>query len=294
MFQVRFRASDRVTEIVFVYDVVAFSFLNELKMIWHKDIPYPPLIVALASVFAELGQKAQNAAVKKQLAQWFWSVTLGELYGSTTESRLARDVPELVDWISGSGPKPRSLDEALFQRDRLKSLRSRSAAAYKGVHALLMKEGCRDFVSGRGVDIMTFFDDRIDIHHIFPQAWCKKNDIRPKVFNSIINKTPLSKHTNVAIGGRAPSVYLQRIEEKYKISPNDLDDILRSHLIEPEHLRNDDFEAFYKTRSAALASLITLAMGKPVIEEQGPDEEEYEVEDASEEESDLDMALETV
>jgi len=169
--------------------IEAGGFLNELKIIWHKDISYPPLLVALASVFAILGRDAQTAAAKQQLAQWFWSITLGELYGSSTETRLGRDVPELVEWIGNQGPRPRSMDEAIFQRDRLRSLQSRLSAAYKGLHALLMKHGCLDFITGRGADLMTFHLDKIDVHHIFPQAWCKKQGIPPAAFNSIVNKT---------------------------------------------------------------------------------------------------------
>lgn len=258
--------------------IEAGGFLNELKIIWHRDIPYPPQIVALASVFAILGQDARTVAAKQKLAQWFWSVTLGELYGSSTESRMAIDVPELVEWIAGRSSKPRSLDEALFQRDRLRSLRSRLSAAYKGLHALLMKHGCRDFINGRGADLMTFFNDKIDIHHVFPQAWCKKHNIPPSVFNSIVNKTPLSKLSNIAIGGDAPSVYLKRIEAKQGLSSDDLNDILRSHLIEPAHLRNDDFTAFFDARIKALSSLVTDSMGKPVVEEHGTNENEVEIE----------------
>jgi hypothetical protein len=258
--------------------IEAGGYLNELKIVWHRDIPYSTLIVGLASVFAILGHEAQTTAAKQKLSQWLWSVTLGELYGSTTESRLARDVPDVVDWISNQGGKPRSVDEALFQRDRLKSLQSRLSAAYKGIHALLMDRGCKDFITGRGADLMTFFNDQIDIHHVFPQAWCKKKKIEPGVFNSIINKTPLSKRSNIVIGGDAPSVYLKRIEEEQKISPEALDEILRTHLIEPKHLRSDDFEAFYKSRSQELVSLIANAMGKPVVEDQGSNEKETVVE----------------
>src|SRR5690606_18263116 len=129
----------------------------------------------------------------------------------STESKLAQDVPELVDWLSGKGPQPRSLNETLFQRDRLNTLRLRISAAYKALHALLMRRGCVDFITGRPTDIMTFFDDKIDIHHIFPQAWCKRNGIDPGVYNSIINKTPLSRASNITIGGDAPSRYLKRI-----------------------------------------------------------------------------------
>jgi hypothetical protein len=264
--------------------IEAGSFLNELKIIWHRDIPYPPLIVGLASTFAILGHNAQTASAKQKLAQWFWSITFGELYGSSTESRLARDVPELVEWIANNGPRPRSLDEALFQRDRLKSLRSRLSAAYKGLHALMMKQGCEDFITGRGADLMTFFNDRIDIHHIFPQAWCKKNGIPPDDFNSIINKTPLSKYSNILISGDAPSVYLKRIEDRHGLSSETLDNLLRTHLIEPEHLRTDNFTAFFEARMHALATLVAKAMDKAVVQEHGTNETEID-DDASDEAS---------
>ena len=74
-------------------------------------MPYPPQIVALAATLAILGGQAETAAAKEKLAAWFWSVTFGELYGSSTESRLARDVPELVDWIKGTGAPPRSMEK---------------------------------------------------------------------------------------------------------------------------------------------------------------------------------------
>ncbi|HNT36852.1 MAG TPA: hypothetical protein PKH07_17820, partial [bacterium] len=82
--------------------------------------------------------------------------------------------------------------------------------------------------------------------------------------------------SNIAISGDAPSVYLKRIEDKQGISKQDLDDILRSHLIEPDYLRSDDFDAFFSSRTKSLSSLITEAMGKPVVEEQGTNEEESE------------------
>lgn len=256
------------------------AFLNEQKIIWHKDVPYPPLTTALACCFAILGRQAQSAAAKEKLARWFWCATLGELYGTTTASRMAKDVPQLVSWIRGDDDElPRSIDDAVFQQVRLRTLRSRLSAAYKGLHALLMREGCRDFVTGRNVELMTFFNDKIDVHHIFPKNWCEQQGIRPRVFNSIVNKTPLFKRTNIFLGGEAPSLYLDRIERNHGISRNDLDAILRTHLIEPTHLRNDDFESFMAARTRALSELVAGAMGKPVVQLEGADEAELEVED---------------
>lgn len=261
--------------------IEASKFLNELKIIWHKDVPYPPLVVALASIFALFGRRNLSDVDKEKLRTWFWSVSLGELYGSSTESRLAKDVPEVYNWIVKGENHPRSLDEAIFQQKRLRSLRSRRSAAYKAIYALVMHEGCKDFINGRPVELTSFFDDQIDIHHIFPRAWCKKAGIKPDVYNSIANKTPLSKQSNISVGGDAPSVYLRKIEEKKDISPERLDEILRTHLIDPEHLRNDDFEAFFSSRMDTLSEYISKAMKKEVVMETGYDEQELEVEEFS-------------
>jgi hypothetical protein len=244
--------------------IEAGGFLNEQKILWGRDVPYPPQVVALAALFASLGPAAKNALHREKLARWFWSGVLGEYYGSATESKIARDVPQLVDWLSG-GPEPRTLEEALFQVSRLHSLRSRGSAAYKGFHALLMRSGCRDFISGKPVELMTVYSNPLDIHHIFPKAWCEAQGIPPRIYNSIINKTALSAESNRIIGGNAPSSYLARIEKRTGLSSGQLDDILRTHLIESEHLRADDFDAFFAHREQRLAALAAEAMGKAVV-----------------------------
>jgi hypothetical protein len=250
------------------------KFLNEQKIIWGRDVPYPPQMVALAATFALLPPALRNAAATAKVAQWFWSGVLGEFYGSATETKIARDVPDLLAWLEG-GPLPRTIGDTSFQASRFDTLRSRLSAAYKGFHALLMRSGCRDFVTGKSVDTMTVFTDALDIHHIFPRAWCEKNGIPPHRYNSIINKTALSKGTNIAIGGSAPSLYLARIETKHGLTPAALDDILRSHLIDPAALRADDFGGFWKARKAALAALAAEAQGKAVPIDVDEPEEGY-------------------
>ncbi len=271
--------------------IEAAGFLSELKIILSKDVPYPPQITALATTLSVLGNDALSATARDKLAQWFWSVSLGEQYGSSTESKLSRDVPELVAWITQDGPKPRSVEEAIFQQDRLYSLRSRLSAAYKAVHALLMRSGCQDFISGKGFELMTFYNAKVDVHHIFPQAWCKKAGMSDKVYDSIVNKTPLSKLSNILISGDAPSVYLKRIETKNGLTPERLDSILRSHLIQPEFLRADDFQGFFDARLKALSSLISSALGKPVVERHGTNEVELEVDEETIPESDAEGEL---
>lgn len=267
----------------------AAAFMNEQKIIVARDVPYLPQIVALASVFAVLGDKAQTVPAKEKLTRWFWAGGLGELYGSGAESRLARDLPGLVEWIAEDGAPPRTVTEAIFQQERLRSLRGRISAAYKAIHALLMRQGCQDFIHADGVELMTFFNRKIDVHHIFPQKWCKNEGFDVRIFDSIINKTSLSKESNIAISGDAPSVYLKRIETKTGISATALDNILRTHLIEPELLRADDFEGFYAARIKALSDMIGQAIGKPVVEEDGTNEPETETDDHTDEETEAEL-----
>lgn len=40
--------------------IEAGTFLNEHKIIWHKDVPYPPLVVGLAATFAILGKEERG------------------------------------------------------------------------------------------------------------------------------------------------------------------------------------------------------------------------------------------
>jgi uncharacterized protein with ParB-like and HNH nuclease domain len=55
--------------------------------------------------------------------------------------------------------------------------------------------------------------------------------------------------------------HLRKLEEM-GMSPARLDEILRSHLIDPDCLRKDDFEGFFHLRQQALMGMVSQAMGK--------------------------------
>jgi hypothetical protein len=42
-----------------------------------------------------------------------------------------------------------------------------------------MRDGGREFLTGEPIEAQTFFDDKLDIHHIFPEKWCKTFGIEP-------------------------------------------------------------------------------------------------------------------
>ena len=260
--------------------IQAAKFLHLLHIYRIFDLPYQSQIVPLAAILADIGDAWEHDANRAMLVRWYWNGVFGELYGSAVETRIARDFMEVPVWLKG-GPEPSTVSETLFRADRLKTMRMRLSAAYKGVNALLMKEGAQDFRSGQKFDHTVFFGENVDIHHIFPQDWCKKHGIKPSVFDSIINKTPLSYRTNRIIGGVAPSEYLAKLEKGNEATPSidraRLDSYLSSHLIDPSLLRADDFDAFMVERQKRLLTLIEQATGKAVysgsVQEEGEDVE---------------------
>lgn len=248
----------------------AAKFLYSLKIFNARDLPYQTQLVPLAAILAEIGPAWENDAVRQKLARWYWCGVFGELYGSAVESRFALDIRDFSAWISG-GAEPQTVQRSTFEEKRLRTLRSRLSAAYKGVHALLMKSGAEDFKSGQPYDQTVFFDENVDIHHIFPEAWCKGKTIEPGIYNSIVNKTPLASATNRMLGGVAPSVYLGRLikgnESNPPIDPARLSAILASHEIDEALLAANDFHGFMNDRRARLLERIEAAMGKEAVRE---------------------------
>lgn len=243
----------------------AAKFLHMLHIYRIFDLPYQSQIIPLAAILADIGEAWEHDANRAKIERWYWNGVFGELYGSAVDTRIARDFMEVPIWLKG-GPEPSTVSETMFRADRLKTMRMRLSAAYKGVNALLMKEGAQDFRSGQKFDHTVFFGEYVDIHHIFPQEWCKKNGIKPDVYDSIINKTPLSYRTNRIIGGVAPSEYLDRLqkgnEKTPPIDPERLDTYLKSHLINTILIRSNRFDDFMSDRQKQLLALIEQATGK--------------------------------
>jgi hypothetical protein len=244
------------------------GFLDSLNIHVANDLPYAPIVVPLAAIKVVLGDAADLHGVHKRLRQWFWCGVLGELYGSSTETRFARDLEQVPRWARATddprAPRPRTVEDATFVESRLHSLRTRNAAAYKGIYALLMAQDTRDWLRNQPFDKAHFLDMQVDIHHIFPKSWCVKHDIDPELRESVVNKTPLAKKTNIRLSGNAPSVYLKGLERDAGISRHELDAIIEAHQINADLLRADDFYGFFLARRRALTALIEDAMGKPV------------------------------
>lgn len=248
----------------------AAKFLRKESFFSKRDLPYRTQLVPLASILALLGDRWLEQKVYDRLSQWYWCGVLGELYGGAVETRMANDLQEVIDWIDNDAVEPGTVRDANFQSQRLDTLRSRTSAAYKGINVLLQRNGAKDFFwksTIRELDETDWEECKLDIHHIFPQDWCKKQKIGPDRFNSILNKTPISYKANRMIGGKAPSEYLAQLQQHQTVQLDDvgMDTILQTHFIDPAFLRANDYDGFIEARRKLLLSQISAAMGKKLV-----------------------------
>ncbi len=252
-------------------DMIADGFMTAAKILVDnhifsaRDLPYTSQLIPMSAIIAVLGDNINNLGTKKKLMRWFWCGVFGELYGSANETRYALDIQQVIDWVLNNGSEPQTIYDAIFSPSRLNTLRSRNSAAYKGIYALLMDENTKDWLSGSKIDNMTYFDESIDIHHIFPKHWCEGNHIPRDDYDTIVNKTPLSKGTNIFVGGEAPSKYLVRLEKRAEASTDEINDLLCTHLINPKVIRTDDFYAFVADRKEQILKRIEQATGKTIV-----------------------------
>lgn len=254
--------------------MLAAKFLRQEYVYTARDLPYRTQLAPLAAVLAMLGNRWREPSIYDKLARWYWCGVLGELYGGAVETRIANDLEDLLAWIDGDGTEPRTVYEAAFSPGRLDTLRSRLAAAYKGLSILVLREGAKDFFWKASIKELDMDEVALDIHHLFPRIWCEKQGIKPAVYNSIVNKAQISYKANRMIGGRAPSEYLRALQNHPTVGLDDaaMDGLLASHRIDSAPMRADDFDKFFLQRKQSLLELVEVAMGKAILQSTTTDE----------------------
>ncbi len=244
----------------------AATFLTSEMIFEARDVPYRTQLVPLAAIHVALGGGAEAIGKVGKIRRWYWCGVLGELYGGAIESRFGNDLQQVVEWCNGGEGEPITVYESSFDPGRLLTLRTRNSAAYKGVYALLMRGGSKDWLYDQDLTIASHHSLTVDIHHVFPKKWCLDHKVDDLKRESIVNKTAISATTNRKIGGRAPSKYLPILLKEAETTPDELRRRIVQHHVDYDALATDDFDAFFDHRRHRLLELIGQAMGKDVTE----------------------------
>ncbi len=176
-----------------------------------KWTPISGMIPVLAALRSVVDDRNLGAKPRTELRRWYWSSVFLEGYSSGQGSKSRRDYSEFVDyWLQG-GPRPTIFAEAQGRIGAsgysVGGATNHNNAVYSGIFCLLAIGGAQDWGAGESIELHTLND-----HHIFPQAFLKKNGFTTKsdkkMTDSIVNRTLISENTNRKISASAPGTYL--------------------------------------------------------------------------------------
>ncbi|MFP7365580.1 DUF262 domain-containing protein [Corynebacterium callunae] len=248
----------------------AAEFLRQRCILSVDQVPYTAQIVPLAVILTLLtSEELANTRSWDRLNQWFWSGVLGELYGSPAIiARAGRDTDQVTAWIRQGAAEdveaPKTIRDCQFHESRFLSATA-DTGVWKGIFALLMGRGARDWRTGQQFDRWTFEELGCSFHQIFPTKWCAERGIDPVLAESVLNRTPMGRRTEVVIGDTPPSRYLSRVQSKSLMGDEEFDQMLNTHLLKAEDLHNSDTTSFFADRRINFIKMVEEAIGKPVV-----------------------------
>ncbi len=177
-------------------------------------LPYNTILVPMAAVMARVStlKGPKSSAAQQQVRKWFWCSVFGQTYEKAPNSQSVRDYGELIEWIDGGSP-PQAVRNFSFDRSMLRQTTPRQRAIYRGVIALVLRNGATDFHTDARITASIIRDKKIDDHHVFPQAYLEEHrpDVTHLLRDCVLNRTLIDKETNIRISRRAPSDYLTEI-----------------------------------------------------------------------------------
>lgn len=246
----------------------ASEHLRSMYVFQPDMLPYRFQALALIFLYAwyeDEPKMLENS--KDRLEYWFWCTSLGEWYTKSGEHKVAKDVEELVDWIeSKNEEQPESVAKTYFNVDRLGEITSSSSAIYRALYSLMMKQGSLDLCSGQPIDAEFFSDDDVELRHIFPKQWLKRNRVKSDVnFDSILNMTPISRTAMKIMGSVGPKEYLYRLRTNLNIHVADVQHRIASHMLSYPDLDAESYNLVISKRRNEFVRLIEWAMGKAVL-----------------------------
>ncbi|HNQ34470.1 MAG TPA: DUF262 domain-containing protein [bacterium] len=222
-------------------------------------IPYNTIIVPMSAILAtQTNVKGPEwGANRIKIQKWFWCSVFGQHYENAPNSQAEKDFGELKQWLNGGVP-PESVRNFNFDID-LRQVGPRQRAVYKGVMALILKNGAMDFYKRGKITSQLLADKKnpVDDHHIFPRAFCDTNNMPVSLRDCILNRTYIDRETNHSLNKRKPSDYFREIRDKQ--GKAEVDDLFKSHAMpigDTSPVLSDNFNAFLEFRHKAISEMV--------------------------------------
>lgn len=212
-------------------------------------MPYENMLIPLMIFLKELRGKDFSQMNENQhqfLKYWYWSSIFAQRYSSGSNEMMIQDA-NILKLIANN---KKITDKSIFNRLKIQvqsfedilTYSKKGSAIYKGVLNIInyASGGLKDWNNTSKL----LASSKLEDHHIFPRAYIKnayENDDQALILiDCVVNRTLIPKLTNIQIGNKSPSSYLDELK---KLNPS-LIDCLKNHCI-PEDIATGLYDNFY-------------------------------------------------
>ena len=219
----------------------------DIDRVYNSKQAFPVMVKYLV----DNGGRFPNQATMARLLHWYVSVAIWGRFSGPVETTINQDLTALTD------PSP---IESLLRNLRLSQgersivsenfdLNYTKARFYQMLYVMSRIQDSRDWGTGNRLRHHSLGDDtNLELHHIFPRAYLRRNGVSAEDANNMGNIAFQTRETNRAIGSRPPEEYMPEIVA-------DWPGALESQWIpvEPDLWKVENYRRFLEARRRLLA-----------------------------------------
>lgn len=226
----------------------SIDFLSTDLICSHQDfLPAQQQIVSLCKFFSIDG--TISAEQLKTLKKWFWKTSFSNRYSTgQTTSKMNSDIETIINIRADNFIDVENFKYSVTANELVETKFSKANPLTRAFLLLMAQHGPTDLIKNTKIDIAQALSkyNRKQYHHIFPNAFLKKQGFpHGKIFN-IVNFCFLPADSNKKISKKSPSDYFFNL-----IPQGDFNNILASNLVplKKELYQKDNYNDFLIKRA---------------------------------------------
>lgn len=223
------------------------DFLSTELNCSHQDfLPAQQQIVSICKFFSV--PSAITADQLKTLKKWFWKTSFSNRYSTgQTTSKMNADIEAIIKIRSNDFTDINTLKYSVSVSELVETKFSKANPLTRAILLLMAQYNPIDLIKNTKVDIAQALSkyNRMQYHHIFPNAFLKKQGFPHSKIFSLVNFCFLPADSNKKISKKSPSDYFFNL-----IPQEDFNTILQSNLIplKKELYENNNYNDFLLKR----------------------------------------------
>jgi hypothetical protein len=224
------------------------DFLSTELNCSHQDfLPAQQQVISICKFFSIEGEVSADQL--KALKKWFWKTSFSNRYSTgQTTSKMNVDIESIIKIRANDFTDVNALKYSVTVSELIDTKFSKANPLTRALLLLMAQHNPTDLIKNSKIDINQALSkyNRKQYHHIFPNAFLKKQGFPHRKIFSVVNFCFLPADSNRKISKKSPSDYFFNL-----IPQNDFNSILLSNLIplKKDLYQNDNYNDFLLKRS---------------------------------------------